>query len=65
MVFAATMKGQTVHVCKVCRLAFHDEGLAVACETHCLAEPSCSLAIGRQAIGLWDPLASESETGPG
>jgi hypothetical protein len=53
MVRDRVLAGQFVQVCEVCLLAYDKPGLAQQCETHCKTHPSCSLAIGRQAVGSW------------
>ena len=47
----AWLRGRIVHSCEVCLLAYEDEELARRCEEHCRAHPSCSVEIGRKAIG--------------
>lgn len=51
MVEETTLDGRTVWACEVCWLAFEEEDLAARCEDHCLSHDSCSLEIGRQAVG--------------
>ena len=53
MVLEATLQGNPVHVCQVCSLAYATPDLARRCEEHCKTHPSCSLAIGRQAVGSY------------
>ncbi len=45
------LEGRTVHYCRVCFLAYEDEDLEGRCERHCRAHPTCSLELGRQAVG--------------
>lgn len=51
---SASLDGQPVQVCSLCRLAYTDASLAEACEAHCAQSDSCDLAIGRQAVGSVD-----------
>lgn len=50
MVRTATLDGVDLFACEVCDLAFAARDRAQACEAHCRANPSCSLAIGREAV---------------
>jgi hypothetical protein len=46
----------------VCFLAYDDWKLARRCEEHCRVHPSCSVELGRQAVGsLADPLSEAKE----
>ena len=51
MVATAELQGRKVHYCEVCSLAYEDPELARQCEEFCRTHPSCSLEIGRQAVG--------------
>lgn len=46
-----TLDDRDVWACEVCALAYEDEDLAKRCEDHCRTEDSCSMEIGRQAVG--------------
>lgn len=59
MVLEATLQGKAVHVCQVCSLAYATRDLARQCEEHCRTHPSCSLEIGRQAVGSWEGTGTE------
>lgn len=56
MVGQAEAGGLTVHYCEICFLEYADGALARKCEDYCRTHPSCSLEIGRQAIGTFDQL---------
>lgn len=51
MVRETTLDGKDVWACEVCWLAYEERDLAVRCEDHCRTHDSCSLEIGRQAVG--------------
>jgi hypothetical protein len=51
MVAAAELQGRQVHYCEVCSLAYEDLELARKCEEYCRTHESCSLEIGRHALG--------------
>lgn len=51
MVEETTLDGSKVWACEVCGLAFESEELATRCEDHCRTHDSCSLEIGRKAVG--------------
>lgn len=51
MVAAAELRGRQVHYCEVCGLAYEDLELARKCEQYCRTHESCSLEIGRHALG--------------
>lgn len=54
MVVPKVLDGRAVQVCEVCLLAYAAPQLAQKCEDHCRTHPSCSLEIGRQAVGAWE-----------
>lgn len=51
MVEKSTLDGRDVWACEVCGLAFEERDLARRCEDHCRTHDSCSLEIGRKAVG--------------
>lgn len=51
MVATAELKGRKVYYCELCSLAYEDPALAKSCEDYCRTHPSCSLEIGRRAVG--------------
>jgi hypothetical protein len=51
MVATAELMGRRVYYCEVCSLAYENPALARKCEDYCRTHPSCSLEIGRQAVG--------------
>lgn len=51
MVATADFQGREVHYCEVCALAYDDPELARKCEEWCRTHPTCSLEIGRRAVG--------------
>lgn len=51
MVAIAELQGRKVHYCEVCSLAYEDLERARQCEEYCRTHESCSLEIGRYALG--------------
>lgn len=60
MVQGARLAGASVHYCEVCYLAYMQNELAGRCEQWCRTHPSCSLEIGRHAVGS---IAESGEAG--
>ncbi|MGQ0535954.1 MAG: hypothetical protein ACT4PT_07765 [Methanobacteriota archaeon] len=63
MVRESRLAGRLVHACEVCHLAYLDAGDASACEAHCRTHPSCSLEIGRRAVGAVAPPEDDMRSG--
>ena len=60
MVATAELKGRKAYYCEVCLLAYENLTLAQKCEDYCRTHPSCSLDVGRQAVGSVEKLETKA-----